>query len=91
MTALDDSAIETHTDEDLSNRVRQYLLMKRPEFRGIHLEAEGGEVRLMGEVGSFYLKQLAVASASRVAGALRVIDLVTVPEIEPPRPRKAAK
>jgi hypothetical protein len=91
MTALDDAAIETHADEDLTRRVRQYLLMKRLEFREIHIEAEDGEVRLMGEVGSFYLRQLAVSSASRVAGALRIIDLITVPEIAPPRPRKSAK
>lgn len=82
MVALDDFEPDTQADEDLANRVRQYLLMKRQEFRGVHVESEDGEVRLMGEVGSFYLRQLAISSASRVAGALRIIDLLSVPDTD---------
>jgi osmotically-inducible protein OsmY len=80
MIAANSATISQNDDLELSRRVVQYLLIKRPEFQAIQVEAEGGEVRLIGEVCSFYLRQLAIASTQRVAGVLSIVDLIDVPE-----------
>ena len=62
------------TDVELAKKVRLYLTANRHGFRRIDIHADGGLIRLSGPVHSFFLRQLAIATASRVAGVRQVID-----------------
>lgn len=61
-------------DADLARNVRLFLGTHRNGFRRISVWAESGTVRLSGPVGSFFLRQMAIAMAKRVAGVRHVVD-----------------
>ena len=70
-----------NTDKDLERRVSQYLLARRmPGLRHLSVEARGGIVTLRGKVRTFYEKQLCHNICRRVAGVIRLDDLVAVGE-----------
>ncbi len=67
------------SDADLKRRVDNYLLSRHVfALRTLHVDAEHGVVTLRGRVHSFHERQIAVHSAQRVAGVLRVIDELEV-------------
>jgi osmotically-inducible protein OsmY len=65
-------------ENDLEQRVKLYLAATRRELSRIGVRANGSTVRLTGQVGSFYLRQLALAAAQRVAGVQFVADDIEV-------------
>ncbi len=68
-----------NADKDLERRVSQYLLDRRmPGLRQLSVEARGGTVTLRGKVRTFYEKQLCGSICRRVAGVIRLEDLVAV-------------
>jgi osmotically-inducible protein OsmY len=68
-------------DQDLERRVSQYLLDRRmPGLRQLSVKAQGGIVTLRGKVRTFYEKQLCNSICRRVAGVIRLEDLVAVAE-----------
>lgn len=71
------SPVETE-DRELASRVQLYLGTTRPVLSNVRVDAERGNVRLKGTVPTFHLRQLAVASARRVAGVRNVVDELTV-------------
>ena len=64
-------------DADLAHRVRLYLARvgHRP-VQVVKVEARDGIVTLRGRVPSYYIRQLAVACAQRVAGVRTVNDQI---------------
>lgn len=78
-------------DALLEMRVKAYLATKRPALGKLSVSADAGTVRLSGPVSSFYLRQLALSAASRVAGVLHVVDDIEVPvpsaEVKNRKPR----
>ena len=50
-------------------------------FRKVVVEVQPGRIRLSGEVGSYYLKQLATEACKRVAGRNEIDNLISVPEM----------
>ena len=77
----ENQAMDTTTkcDEWLAERVRLSLNQRRPEFCKLFVWADNGTVELSGEIGSFYLRQLAISIAKHVAGVLKVRDAMHVP------------
>jgi len=74
------------TDEsDLEKRVRLFIASTRPGFAQLSVRADGATIHLSGQVGSFYLRQLAISAAKRVAGVQQVIDEVEVLHARKPR------
>lgn len=71
-------------ERDLGQRVRRFLGMKRPELLTMCVEVDWDNAQLSSEAAAFYLRQLTVACARRVAGVLRLIDLIGVSEQEVP-------
>jgi osmotically-inducible protein OsmY len=68
-----------NSDKDLERRVFQYLLDRRmPGLRQLSVEASGGTVTLRGRVRTFYEKQLCTNICRRVAGVIRLEDMVAV-------------
>jgi osmotically-inducible protein OsmY len=61
-------------DTDLARNVRQFLDTHRNGFQRVSIRSEKGTVRLSGHVGSFFLRQMAIAMAKRVAGVRHVVD-----------------
>lgn len=78
LSQLPDRAVQSF-DAELAGRVRTYLVECRQEFRRLSIWAEQGTVRLSGRVNSFYRRQLALATAQRVDGVVRVVDDMQVP------------
>jgi osmotically-inducible protein OsmY len=64
---------------DLEQRIKLHLKATRPEFKNVAVSVNSGTVRLSGQLASFYLRQLALAAAQRVAGVQRVRDAIEVP------------
>ena len=64
-------------DDELANRVRLYLAHAghRP-VQVVKVEAHDGIVTLRGRVPSYYIRQLAIACAQRVAGVRAVNDQI---------------
>jgi osmotically-inducible protein OsmY len=69
----------TQCDEWLAERVKLSLNQRRPEFCKLSVWADFGTIELSGEIGSFYLRQLAISIAKHVAGVLHVRDEMHVP------------
>ena len=66
-------------DKELGRRVGSYLRAQRPEFGSVKVEAlDETVVRLSGPLASFHARQVAVATAKRVAGVRRIIDDIVV-------------
>ncbi|HTN73908.1 MAG TPA: BON domain-containing protein [Pirellulaceae bacterium] len=63
-----------NVDGELTKRVGMYLVSARRELGTLVVNSQDGIVRLTGSVSSFYLRQLAVACAQRVAGVRSVVD-----------------
>lgn len=64
---------------DLEARVRQFLhFVNRPSLRQLDVQVEGNTVVLNGRVRTFHEKQMATEFARRVAGVVRVVNLVDV-------------
>jgi osmotically-inducible protein OsmY len=64
---------------ELEQRIKLHLAATRPELSRLDVRADGGTVRLSGQVASFYLRQLALSAVKRVAGVLCVSDDIEVP------------
>jgi osmotically-inducible protein OsmY len=77
---------ESRADADLARNVRLFLGAHRNGFQRITVWAESGTVRLSGPVGSFFLRQMAIAMAKRVAGVRHVVD-----DLEVDLPRQIAR
>jgi osmotically-inducible protein OsmY len=62
-------------DDELERHVRLYLTHcgHRP-VTALDVEAHNGVITLRGVVPSFYVRQLAIACARRVAGVRHVVD-----------------
>jgi hypothetical protein len=73
-----DLAKHTPLSDDLGTRVAIFLTNARPELAAVAVKAHDGVAELSGEVPTFYLRQLAVACARRVAGVRRVVDNIQV-------------
>jgi osmotically-inducible protein OsmY len=69
--------------------VALFLGAARPELAVISVQANDGIVELTGVVPSFYLRQLAIACARRVAGVREVIDHIHVEDAGRPGPSDA--
>jgi osmotically-inducible protein OsmY len=68
-----------YPDQDLQQRIQCFLQTRHfPNFRNLDVKVENGHVRLLGHVGSFYEKQIALSSCQRVAGVLSLSDEVSV-------------
>jgi hypothetical protein len=87
--------------ENLRQRVRLFLASSNiPTLRHVDVEVGGDAVLLQGKVRSYYEKQMALQFAARVAGVIRVIDLIQVHtyvpsakmrRVNPPNTREAAQ
>lgn len=83
---------DPQADEQLQQRVVMYLAhADHRSMRSLAVTARNGVVTLCGTVPTFYVRQLAIACASRVAGVRVVIDQVeaceTSQQREMARPR----
>ncbi len=71
-----------YPDSDLHHRIQCFLGSRHfPAFRNLTVQVDNGHVRLAGEVGSFYEKQVALSSCQRVAGVLTLTDEIAVSPI----------
>lgn len=70
---------KTVDQPELEKRVRLFLTAARTDFMQLSVRADGERVYLSGLVGSFYLRQLAICAARRVAGVHNVVDEIEVP------------
>jgi osmotically-inducible protein OsmY len=61
-------------DAELAKAVQLFLNANRTGYRRIIVWAEEGTVSLSGSVRSFFLRQMAVVLAKRVAGVRHVVD-----------------
>jgi hypothetical protein len=76
-------ALSPHSGQELGRRVRLYLRATRLEFAAVKVEViDDSIIRLSGSVGSYYSRQLAVATAKRVAGVRHVIDEILVSTLD---------
>ncbi len=66
------------TSPELARKVKLFLHSHRKGFERIKVREDCGVITLSGHVGSFYLRQLAIALARRVAGVQRVTDVLQV-------------
>ena len=71
-------APHSNGDGELAKRVGLYLVSARYELSTLMVNSQDGIVRLTGRVPSFYLRQLAVSCAQRVAGVRNVVDELQV-------------
>jgi BON domain len=73
-------------DDELAQRVRMYLVHAghRP-VQVVDVEAHNGVVTLRGRVPSYYIRQLAISCAQRVAGVRAVNDQIKA-ALPKPRP-----
>lgn len=68
-----------YSDQDLQQRVILFLAASNlPALRRIKVDVEGDAIILRGEVQTFYEKQLTLEFTKRVAGVIRVVDLIEV-------------
>jgi len=68
-------------DEALHQRIVLHLSSCRPELRGLNVTVRSGVVLLGGELPTFFLRQLALERARRVAGVRRLVDQIVVPAL----------
>ena len=66
-------------DADLQDRVYRFLTSRHfPAFRNLDVDVCNGVVTVVGEVSSYYEKQVALTACQRVAGVLDLIDKIIV-------------
>src|SRR4051794_20406111 len=69
----------SRADRDLERRINSYLItLQVPALRRLRIEARDGVITILGQVNTFYERQLAQHFVRRVAGVLSVIDKVIV-------------
>jgi DNA-binding response OmpR family regulator len=83
-TALS-ASLSTIDEPDLEKRVRLCIASTRSGFAQLSVRADGTTIHLSGRVESFYLRQLAINAAKRVAGVQHVIDKLEVPLARKPK------
>lgn len=69
------------TDIELANNVRLFLSGNRRGLSQITVFAEQGTTKLSGSVASFFLRQMAISLAMKVAGVRRVVDDLEVDSV----------
>jgi osmotically-inducible protein OsmY len=62
------------TNVEMANQVRRFLTTNRGGLQRVVVRAKDGEVEISGSVSSFFLRQMALALAKRVAGVNKVVD-----------------
>lgn len=68
-----------YRDDDVARRAQTFLSRQHfPALQNLELKVERGELRLIGTVGSFYEKQIAMSVCQRVPGVLAFVDEVKV-------------
>lgn len=68
-----------YRDKDVARRAQDFLERQHfPALQDLELEVERGELTLVGTVGSFYEKQVAMSVCQRVPGVLAFVDEVKV-------------
>jgi osmotically-inducible protein OsmY len=66
-----------HADEELRQRVKLYLIHTgHMPVRSIDVVVHGGTATLRGMAPTYYIRQLAIACAQRVAGVRQVVDQI---------------
>jgi osmotically-inducible protein OsmY len=66
-------------DDELCQRVRMLLGdTRRPGVSQLAVQVSNGVVTLQGQVATFFVRQLAIEGARRVAGVQMVIDQIVV-------------
>jgi hypothetical protein len=69
-------------DTALQKRVVAYLATRSfHSFRRLAVRADRGVVSLSGRLDSYYQRQVAVASARRVAGVTTIVDRIVVASV----------
>jgi osmotically-inducible protein OsmY len=64
---------------DTLERVRLFLSASgMPALRRLQVDENGDAIELRGQVPTFYEKQVATECARRVAGVIRVVNLIVV-------------
>ncbi|MGE0533473.1 MAG: BON domain-containing protein [Pirellulales bacterium] len=67
------------TTSDTLERVRLFLSANSmPALRRLQVDTNGDAIELRGQVPTFYEKQVATECARRVAGVIRVVNLIVV-------------
>jgi len=70
---------ESKRDTDLKRRILIFFSQRHvPALRRVEIEVQDGTVEIKGHVNSFYEKQLCLSCCQRVAGVVRIVDLVEV-------------
>lgn len=83
--------LDSAQDRELELRVRTFLFTRgHTALRAVSADVRGGVVTLRGTICSYYLRQVAVGCARRVAGVREVIDDICV-EVEEDTSRKARR
>lgn len=73
-------AVAEGVNGDVLTRVRLFLsACSVPALRRIRADQQGDAIVLKGQVHTFYEKQVATECARRVAGVIRVVNLIDVP------------
>ena len=65
-------------DDELAKRVSRQLMARMRDLGKLRVQADQGTVCLSGPVGSYYLRQVAIASAMGVAGVRHIADEMQV-------------
>jgi len=83
---------DPEADDELQQRVLMYLTTAdHISVRSLAVSAHSGIVTLCGTVPTFYVRQLAIACAGRVAGVRAIIDRIEARlnngQQEPVRPK----
>lgn len=68
----------TPTDAELAHQVKHFLNKNRGGCQRVGVRVDAGAVKLTGSVGSFFLRQVAIALAKQVSGVRHVLDEVKV-------------
>jgi hypothetical protein len=83
MNAELDTIVPRIAPEDLATRVKLSLAHRNRELGRLTVDATGPEtIHLSGALRSFYLRQLAVATAKHVSGVRHVSDGIHVLRVE---------
>jgi osmotically-inducible protein OsmY len=78
MLATTCDLIANTPDDDLQRRVRLFVGTVRPELARLTVHVDAGTVHLSGMVSSYYVWQLALSAAGRVAGVRHLVDDIDV-------------
>jgi osmotically-inducible protein OsmY len=66
-------------DDEIRLNVSRFLCSRHfPAFRYLDIQVDQGTVTLVGEVQSYYEKQVAMTSTHNVAGVVSIVDGIVV-------------